>query len=328
MKLGYKAAAEQFGPADLLAFAIEAEFSGFDSVFVSDHFHPFWHTQGHAPSVPVWLGAATQRTSRVQLGTSVVAPTFRQHPAVVAQAFATLACLAPGRIALGIGSGEPINELPLGPNVWPGFRERFERLREATAIIQALWHGAFVDFNGRHFRLRGAKLYDLPEVAPALYVAASGEKVADFAGATADGVLATSARGVDYCQQVLFASAEAGAARAGRERSRLERILEVKVAYDPDPQKALSETRTWAPLDFMREETGDPRVLEALAMAAPISGPGRWLVASDPDEHVEQLRPFLTAATHLVLHSPAGDQAAFIRRYGRDILPRLREVHA
>lgn len=326
MKFGYKAASEQFGPADLLAFAIEAESAGFDSVFVSDHFHPFWHIGGHAPSVSAWLGAATQRTSRVQLGTSVLAPTFRQHPAGVAQTFATLACLAPGRIALGIGSGEPINELPFGLVSWPGFRERFERLREATAIIQALWKGSFVDFEGRYFQLRGARLYDLPEVAPALYIAASGEKIAAFAGATVDGVLATSAKGAEFCRQVLFASAEAGAAGAGREPSQLERILEVKVAYDPDRQKALAETRTWAALDFLHEETGDPRRLEALAQAAPHSGPGRWLVADNPDDHIEQLLPFLGVATHVVFHSPAGDQAAFIRRYGREILPRLRAL--
>ncbi|MBJ7601788.1 MAG: TIGR03557 family F420-dependent LLM class oxidoreductase [Candidatus Dormibacteraeota bacterium] len=326
MKLGYKAAAEQFGPRDLLAFAIEAEEAGFDSVFVSDHFHPFWHTGGHAPAAPPWLGAATQRTSRVVLGTSVVAPTFRQHPAGVAQAFATLACLAPGRIALGIGSGEPINELPLGLEAWPAVSERFGRLREATDIIKALWDGGFADYNGSYFRLRGARLYDLPELPPALYIAASGEKVAAFAGRSVDGVLATSARGAGFCQDVIFNSAATAAAVAGRDPASLERVVEVKVAYHPDPEKALSETRTWSALDFLHEQTGDPRVLEALAAASSMPGAGRWLLASDAEQHVEQLRPFVEAATHLVLHSPADDQIAFIRRYGREILPRLRRL--
>lgn len=326
LKLGYKAASEQFGPAELLDHAVEAEAGGFDSVFVSDHFHPFWDRGGHAPSIQAWLGATSQRTQRVLLGTSVVAPTFRQHPAEVAHAFATLACLAPGRIALGIGSGEPINELPYAVASWPSFSERFERLREATDIIRLLWKGGFVDYDGRHFQLRGARLYDLPPEIPQLYIAASGKKVAAYAGTEASGILATSGRGAAHCRDVLFAAAAAAARRAGHDPVRLERIVEVKVSYDHETERALTETRTWAALDFLHQETGDPRSLEAMAADAGDRGAGRWLVAGDPDQHVEQLRPFLDVATHLLFHSPDRDQRRFIRLYATEILPRLRQL--
>ena len=137
LKLGYKASAEQFGPNDLLEFAVLAEERGFDTVAISDHFQPWRHTGGHAPFSFAWMGAAGVRTSRVALGTSVVTPTFRYHPGIVAQAMGTLACLFPGRVWLGIGAGESMNEAPLGFE-WPDQKERFARLREAGCTAPTL----------------------------------------------------------------------------------------------------------------------------------------------------------------------------------------------
>ena len=147
LKLGYKASAEQFPPKRLLDLAVLAEDSGFDSVWTSDHFQPWRHTDGHAPNALVWLGAAAAATKRVVLGTSVLTPSFRYNPAIVAQAFATLGCLAEGRVILGVGTGESMNEVPVGVD-WPDQSERFARLRESVTLIKQLWHEEFVTFEG------------------------------------------------------------------------------------------------------------------------------------------------------------------------------------
>ena len=139
LKLGYKASAEQFGPRDLLEFSVHAEAVGFDSIMVSDHFQPWRHTNGHAPYSLGWLGSLGERTSRAVIGTSVLTPTFRYHPSIVAQAFATLGLLCPGRVMLGIGTGESLNEVPATGIEWPGFKERFGRLRESVELMRRLW---------------------------------------------------------------------------------------------------------------------------------------------------------------------------------------------
>src|SRR2546429_7459471 len=138
LRLGYKASAEQFGPVELLDFSVHAEEVGFDSVLVSDHFQPWRHTGGHAPFSFAWLGALGARTERVLLGTSVLTPTFRYHPAVVAQAMGTLGCLFPGRVLLGVGTGESLNEVPPLGSAWPEFKERSARLREAVQLLRRL----------------------------------------------------------------------------------------------------------------------------------------------------------------------------------------------
>src|SRR3984885_7164688 len=161
LRLGYKASAEQFGPNELLDFSILAEQRGFDSVFVSDHFQPWRHTGGHAPFSIAWMGALGARTSRILIGTSVLTPTFRYHPAVVAQAFGTLGSLFPGRVILGVGTGESLNEAPLGVE-WPDQKERFARLKEAVTLIQTLWTEDRVTFDGAFYRTRNATVYDRP----------------------------------------------------------------------------------------------------------------------------------------------------------------------
>ena len=148
MRYGYKASAEQFPPQRLLDLAVAAERAGFDSVWTSDHFQPWRHTDGHAPNALVWLGAATQATERVTLGTSVLTPSFRYNPAIVAQAIATLGCLAPGRVILGVGTGESLNEIPVGIE-WPDQSERFARLKESVTLIQRLFREDFVVVRGR-----------------------------------------------------------------------------------------------------------------------------------------------------------------------------------
>src|SRR6478735_792330 len=160
LKLGYKASAEQFAPSKLLDFAIMAEQVGLDSAFVSDHFQPWKHIDGHAPSSLVWLGAVAARTTRLLLGTSVLTPTFRYHPSIVAQAFGTLGAMAPGRVILGIGTGEGLNEVPSTGAPWPEFKERFARMREAVTLIRKLWREERVTFEGEYNKTEIKVSYD------------------------------------------------------------------------------------------------------------------------------------------------------------------------
>jgi coenzyme F420-dependent glucose-6-phosphate dehydrogenase len=327
LTLGYKASAEQFPPRRLLDLAIAAEAAGFDSVWTSDHFQPWRHTDGHAPNALVWLGAASQVTTRVVLGTSVLTPSFRYNPAVVAQAFATLGCLAPGRVILGVGTGESLNEVPTGID-WPDQGERFARLREATQLIQQLWRGERLSIEGDYYRVRDATIYDRPEEPVPVYIAASGPAAARLAGRIADGLICTSGKGAGlYTETILPALAE-GAQKADRDPASLERMIEMKVSFDTDHGRALADTKVWAALALTGEQkTGvhDALEMEALAKEAEPYAHRRWLVSSDPDDHVEQIAPYVGYGfNHLVFHFPGPDQEAAIARYGEMILPRLR----
>jgi len=329
LTLGYKASAEQFDPRALLNFAVEAERSGFDSVVVSDHFQPWRHTDGHAPFSFAWLGAVGERTQRVTLGTSVVTPTFRYHPAVVAQAVATLACLNPGRVMLGVGTGESMNEVPVLRIAWPPFKERFARLREAVELMQRLWNEEFVTFEGQFFQTHNATIYDRPPRPVPLYVAASGAVAARLAGRKADGFICTSGKGMELYRDTLLPALAEGAQGAGRDVGSIEKMIEMKVSFDTDRQRALRDTRIWAALALPAEDKAgieDPREMERKAAAVADQAHRRWLVSSDPEEHVEQLRPYVELGfTHLVFHAPGDDQARFLQLYGKEILPRLRK---
>src|SRR6202008_459771 len=194
LKLGYKASAEQFAPSKLLAFSVLAEQVGFDSVFISDHFQPWKHTDGHAPSALVWLGGLGAATRRVVMGTSVLTPTFRYHPSVVAQAFGTLGAMFPGRVVLGVGTGEGLNEVPSTGMAWPETKERFARLREAVTLIRALWAQERVSFEGQYYKTEKATIYDRPDTPVPIYVAAAGALVARYAGRSAEGLICTSGK--------------------------------------------------------------------------------------------------------------------------------------
>ncbi|MHB2024240.1 MAG: glucose-6-phosphate dehydrogenase (coenzyme-F420) [Mycobacteriales bacterium] len=331
LRCGYKASAEQFAPGRLLRFAELAEACGFDSVFVSDHLQPWRHSGGHAPAALPWLGALLARTDRVVVGTSVLTPTFRYHPAVVAQAFATLACLAPGRVVLGVGSGESMNEAPLGL-AWPEAKERFARLREAVEVIQLLWSAERVSYEGEYYQLKRATLYDRPEAAVPLYVAASGPAAARLAGRVGQGLICTSGKDRALYQDKLLPALAEGAARAGRELADLDRMIEVKVSFDPDLGSAMADTRNWAALALAPEEkTGveDPVEMQRLAEALPLErAASRWIVSSDPDEHVAAIDEYVQMGfDHLVFHAPGEDQERFLHRYAAEVLPRLRRLN-
>ena len=329
LKLGWKASAEQFGPRPLLDYAIEAEHQGFDSVWVSDHYQPWRHTDGHAPFSMAWMAALGERTSRVQIGTSVLTPTFRYHPAVIAHAFATLGSLYPGRIALGVGTGESMNEVPVIGIEWPDQRERFRRLSEAVKLIQKLWTEDFVEWDGEFYKVKGATVYDKPEEPVPIYIGASGPAAAKLAGRLAEGFICTSGKGMELYRDTLLPAVREGAEAAGRDYGTIEKTIEVKVSYDTDRARALKDTSIWAALALPAEDKVDvhnPREMEERAKK--VKDPERrWLVSNDPEEHLEQIRPYLDLGfTHLVFHAPGDDQARFLKLYSSQVLPRLRAL--
>ena len=328
LKLGWKASAEQFGPRQLLDFGVLAEEKGFESVWVSDHYQPWRHTDGHAPFSLAWLAALGERTRRVLMGTSVLTPTFRYHPAVVAQAFATLGVLYPERVILGVGTGESLNEVPVIGIEWPEFRERFRRLNEATRLIRRLWTEESVEFEGDYYQVRGATVYDRPPKPVPIYVGASGEVVARFAGRQGDGFICTSGKGPELYRDKLLPAVREGAEASGRDFDSIEKTIELKVSFDTDRSRALADTRIWAALALPAEDkvqVHSPREMEE--RAARVTDPERrWLVSDDPDEHLQQLQPYLALGfTHLVFHHPGDDQARFLDLYSKEILPRLRK---
>lgn len=333
LKLGYKASAEQFGPNELLDFACTAEQVGFDSVFVSDHFQPWKHTGGHAPASIAWLGALGARTRRIIIGTSVMTPTFRYHPSVVAQAFATLAVMFPGRVVLGVGSGESLNDVPAIGIQWPAFKERQARLRESIELMRRLWTEERVSFQGKYYKTEKATIYDRPATPVPIYVAASGPTVAKMAGEVGEGYICTSGKAPELYTQTLLPNVEAGLKAAGRAPGSIDRMIEMKVSFDTDRRRALDDTRNWAALALSPEEKvhiEDAVEIERLADALSVERTAkRWIVSTDPDEHVDKIKAYADLGfRHLVFHAPGTDQKRFLHLYGEQVLPRLRAVLA
>jgi coenzyme F420-dependent glucose-6-phosphate dehydrogenase len=331
LRVGYKASAEQFGPRELVEYAVRAEEVGLDSVVVSDHFLPWRHEGGHAPSALAWLPAVGERTSRVMIGTSVLTPTFRYNPAVLAQYFASLGVQYPGRVMLGVGTGEALNEIAVSGMEWPEFKERFARLREAVRLMRALWTEDEVTFEGEYYRTVGATIYDRPKDPVPVYVAAGGPVVAKYAGRYGDGFICTSGKGMDLYTEKLLPAVEEGAAAAERDPGEVDRMIEIKISYDRDPEKALDNTRFWAPLSLTAEQKHTVHSaieMERLADELPIEQVAkRWIVASDPDEAMAQIQPYVDAGlNHLVVHGPGHDQERFLTQFSEDVLPRLRAL--
>jgi coenzyme F420-dependent glucose-6-phosphate dehydrogenase len=307
--------------------AVAAEAHGLDSIAISDHFQPWRHKGGHGPAALAWLGALGERTGRARLGTSVLTPTFRYHPSVVAQHFATLACLSPGRIFLGVGTGEALNETAPTGLEWPGGKERRRRLGEAVELIRRLWTEDRVDFAGEYYTTERATVYDRPDEPVPILMAASGPLAAKLAGRLGDGFICTSGKDPDLYRELLD-KVEEGAREAGRDAAGMERMIEIKVSYDHDRQFAHDACRWWAALALTGEEKSgvdDPIEMERLADAAADRAHTRFIVSDDPDEVVERIAPYADLGfDHLVFHAPGGDQTRFLDQFAADVLPKLR----
>src|SRR5438105_9283694 len=223
-----------------------------------------------------------------------------------------------------------MNEVPVLGIEWPECKERFRRLSESVKLIRKLWTEDFVTFDGEYYKTRDLTLYDKPDPAVPIFIAAGGQVAAKLAGRTGDGFICTSGRGMELYQDTLLPAVRDGAQGAGRDYAQLEKMIEVKVSFDSDLGRAREDTKIWAALALSGEQKAgvhDPREMEKLAVGVRDVAHRRWIVSSDPEQHVEQIKPYLDLGfTHLVFHAPGDDQSRFLNQYSKEILPRLRSL--
>lgn len=316
-EFGYKLSSEEHAPLDLVRYARRAEQAGFTFAMISDHFHPWIDRQGQSPFVWGVLGAVAQATERLRLGTGVTCPTVRIHPAIVAQAAATAAALAPGRFVLGLGTGENLNEHIVG-GAWPSASIRREMLVEAIEIIRGLWEGSVFDHRGRHYQVEQARLYTLPDEPPPIVIAASGQAAATMAGEVGDGLI-----GLAPDRELLGAFDRAGG--VGRPR-----YAEITVCWAKDEQEARRTALEWWPNAGIEGELPAelplPRHFEQAAGSVTEEALAEKVVCGpDPERHLEMARTYLDAGyDHVWFHQVGPDQDGFIDVYERDVLPELR----
>jgi coenzyme F420-dependent glucose-6-phosphate dehydrogenase len=317
--LGYKLSSEEQAPGDLVRQAQMAEDTGFEFALISDHYHPWIDRQGQSPFVWSVLGAIAQATRRLVVGTAVTCPTVRIHPAIVAQAAATMAALMPGRFFLGVGTGENLNEHILGDR-WPETEVRQERLTEAIEVIRLLWQGGNRSYHGRHFTVENARLYTLPDSPPPLYIAVGGKHGAEQAARLGDGMI-----GTDPERSLLAAFDKAGG--AGKPRYAELTVCWAKdeasarrIAHEHWPTSAMESSLSWElPLPAHFEAVAKLVTEDEIAESI-ICGP-------DPKKHLDAIREYVEAGyDHVCVHQVGKDQKGFFEFYAEEILPKLKSV--
>ncbi|MFI7305285.1 TIGR03557 family F420-dependent LLM class oxidoreductase [Micromonospora aurantiaca] len=315
MRIGYKLASEAFGPQELIRQAVRAEEAGFDFVEMSDHYHPWLEVQGHSCFTWSALGAIAARTTTLGLATGVTCPSVRYHPAIVAQAAATMALISDGRFTLGVGAGERLNEHVVGQG-FPSVRGRHERLREALEIIRLLWQGGYRSYGGRHLQLEDARIWDLPEQPPVIAVAASGRESAGLAAELGTGLFATEPKSsiVDQYRN------------AGGQGPR---YAEVPMAWATDEEtavRAARETSRWAITGWkvMSELPNPVNFDAATAWVEDHHIRQQFSVGPDAAPHVEKARTYVEAGfDHIVLQNAGPDPDGFLDFCARDLLARV-----
>lgn len=328
LHLGWKAGTEQYPPDELLDYAIAAEAAGFDSIDVSDHFHP-WAERGHACFVWTWLGALAAKTKKISFGTGVTCPILRYDPAVIAQATATVAWLAPKRFFLGVGTGEALNEYS-ATGQWPSYNIRQAQMAEAIELIRALWSGDKITHRGVYYQTRQAKLYTRPKEAIPLYISTMVPNSALFAGKYGDGLITVGGEEPDTYEKI-FENFKAGAKQSGKKPAQMPRMVELGVEYTDDEEKAIECRKaywagTFVPALFteriytpeMSEQNGKIVGSDTIKEGVCIS--------ADPADHIKLAQKYIDLGfDHLIFHAAGPDQRAFIEGYGRDVLPKLRK---
>jgi TAT-translocated FGD2 family F420-dependent dehydrogenase len=325
-RVGFVLSQEQFPVTDLLEFGAAAERAGFDALWTSDHFHPWMDNQGHAGHAWVTLAALGQLVPRVVFGTGVTCPTYRYNPTIVAQAFATLGLLYPGRVFLGVGSGQALNEVPAGGG-WGDYDERSDRLIEAITVIRELWTGEWVTYDGPHYYVNRARLYDVPEQPVPIYIAAGGTKSMHLAGQYGDGLITDARAALERDQRAAF---EEGAHASGKDPAAMPILVEHFVVVG-GKQEAAETVQLWRFIPKAWDEfvqNPDPRDIQRRAeqQVPDQEVIQRWLVSDDPDEHADSLRKLVDAGVaEVYIHAGQHDQRRVIDFYGRQVLPRLRK---
>jgi G6PDH family F420-dependent oxidoreductase len=314
MKIGYFLSSEENGPADLLAQARAAEEAGFQGIWISDHYHPWNDEQGESPFVWAVIGALAEATS-LPVTTAVTCPTIRIHPAVIAQAAATVAAMLPGGFNLGVGSGEALNEQILGDD-WPEADVRLEMLEEAIEVMRELWTGEVVSREGKHYRVRHARIYTLPERLPPILVSGFGPKSVDLAARIGDGYVTTSPD-ADSIERFRGGGGEGKLVQAG-----------AKVCYGRDEAEARRTAHRLWPNDGLPgelaqvlatpehfEQATELVTEEMIAETVPC-GP-------DLERHIESLQEYADAGVDELYVQQIGGGREFFEAYAREVLPRF-----
>ncbi|ODT73095.1 hypothetical protein ABS71_07520 [bacterium SCN 62-11] len=324
-RIGFVLSSEQFRVTELLRFGEAAQKAGFPIVWNSDHFQPWQANEGHSSFSWATLAALSQRAPEVTLGTGVTCPTYRYNPAVVAEAFATLGQLAPGKVFLGVGTGEALNERAAGAG-WGKYPERAERLVEAIGIIRKLWTGQTISQKGKYWDVTTARLYDLPSQPVPIWVAANGPKSARLAGRYGDGWITDFKLLQDAKVRAEY---EAGVRAQGKNLAEMEIVLET-FAVAGNAEEARQGAELWRfvkkawqpgfvtnpdPVDIQRRAEAQVNLDELIK---------DWMVSTDPEVHIKKLNEMFEAGANTIfVHSPQKDQVAFIEWYGRNVLPKF-----
>ncbi|MEE6211003.1 LLM class flavin-dependent oxidoreductase [Salarchaeum sp. III] len=321
MDIGLFAAHEQYAPSRLLDHAELADDAGFDSVWTSDHFHPWWHTDAHCGAAWPWLGSALERTDSVRMGTGVTPPVGRYHPGLLTQFAATLGSMYPGRVHLTLATGEAMNERPLDYE-WPDYPERRARLVDACRIYRKLMTGEFVDYDGHYWNLDGAKLYTRPAEDVPLYVAGNGVHSAEVAGRYADGFLTLAP--VETYENELVPALEAGAEEADRNPDEIRRIRQASVSYAEEYADALDAVEFWTGSMAVGfdEDVYDPREVEARGRDIPREDWDGWGLVTDSVADVGELldRHADAGFDEVELLSTSPRQEAFVAAMADEVL--------
>lgn len=316
LQLGYKLSSEEHHPSNLVRYARRAEEAGFSFAAISDHYHPWIDRQGHSPFVWAVIGAIATATERLTLITGVTCPTIRMHPAVVAQAAATAACLLPGRFAFGVGSGEHLNEHVTGEK-WPPTKVRLDMLEEAVGVMRALWTGKLTSHRGEHFTVENARLYDVPDQPPPVLVAGSGPRSIALAGRVGDGYI-----GLAPNRDQIEAFEETG----GRGKPK---YCEINVCVASSDDDARATATEWWPVaglggQLMQELALPAHFEAACAPLAPADATKNVVLGPDPERHIEEIRKFAGAGyDHIWIHQIGPDQDRFFDFYEDRVLPKL-----
>lgn len=323
--IGYAASMEQFAPSELLTFCQQAEDQGFAAVMASDHFNPWVPSQGQSGFVWSFMGALGATTS-LRFGPGVTPPGYRYHPAIIAQAAATLEEMFPGRFYLGLGAGEALNE-HIVAEYWPEAPVRLERLMESIEIINKLFTGKVVKHDGEYFTLESARLYTLPEERVPVYVATAGPLNAKRTGKYADGIITVGA--ADEKINMLWDKFREGAREAGKDPAAMRTQLQVHVSWAESQQAAEEQAvKEWpnGGMPFPKQDIKNPEDFANIAKLVSIENfANRMLISADLDEYVETLQNYVEMGfDEIYLHNVGRNQEAFIATFGEKVLPRLK----
>jgi len=327
IRFGYRAEAEGHPPDELLKYAALAHKFGFDFIPISDHFHPWFHTNAACPFAWSWISAAAATIPNIRLGTIVTAPIGRYHPAVIAQAFATMDAMFPNRMFLALGTGEAMNDSPLG-YPWPKFPERLERLKESLEIIRSLWASDFVNYSGEYYTLKDAKLYTKPKGRIPIYVAANGPQAASLVGKYADGYATVDPLMGNI--KNLWPIIDGAAKEAGRDASQLTKNVELFFSYSQNYDEALASARKWKSAlipNILNLPIHDPRELERQGNQISDDELAKvWTVTTEAEPIIKKAEEAISLGyNEIQLHSASPSEENFLQMCNRDVLPQLKQ---